>query len=363
MAIRRVNIRGPKLFSTKLPIVQAPMSGGMTGSSLIVAASNADCLGSIGAGYMTSAYLHTLIRDIRSQIFSAAFNVNLMVPANPNFKHDQIRRMLNRLSHYYKDLGINLPVAPVQDLNPALFKEQIQIVIDEKIPIVSFVFGIPNSDTIRRLKDAGIQLIGTATTVEEGEVVEAAGFDAVVAQGAEAGGHRGSFLDPEQPMLIPLHELVSDMKRHVKIPIIASGGIMNGRGVVSALQCGASAVQMGTAFLTTHECSASQPYKDALLNSTGRTQLTRIFSGKWARGIPNKFMLDHNEIDNNEIPDYPIQNMLTTPLRQEAAAQNKTELLSLWAGTGYGLCKKQSVQELVHQLRIECSELGFDFEK
>ena len=188
-------------------------------------------------------------------------------------------------------------------------------------------------------------VIGTATTVEEAVALEAAGVDAIVAQGSEAGAHRGTFAVAFEAAMIGTMALVPQVVRAVGIPVIASGGIMNGDGIAAALSLGASAVQMGTAFLTCHESGAPESYKQAVLGTREhQTRVTRAFSGRPARGIVNRFMEEVESVAGAILP-YPLQNALTRPLRASAAKQDRSEFLSLWAGQGLRLARRESAAD------------------
>ncbi len=208
------------------------------------------------------------------------------------------------------------------------------------------------------MKRRGILVIGTATTVEEGRALEAAGVDAIVAQGSEAGGHRGSFLTPpEAPPLIGTLALVPQLVDAVTLPVIASGGVMDGRGVAAALALGASAVQLGTAFLTVEESGASAAYRAALLAAADdATTVTRAFSGRPARGLRNRFIAEVEEA-GVPIPPFPLQNALTRPLRNAATAAGAAEAMSLWAGQAAALARRESTAALVGRLVTEAADV------
>ncbi len=219
----------------------------------------------------------------------------------------------------------------------------------------SFTFGLLPESATRAIKDRGMFLIGTATTVDEAVALQKAGVDAVVAQGSDAGGHRGTFSADFSTALIGTMSLVPQVADAVRIPVIASGGIMDGRGIVAALALGASAVQMGTAFLTCDEAGVPEAYKQAILNAReDQTHITRAFSGKPARGIVNRFM---TEVEKDGSPDsilpFPLQNKLTRPLRTKAAQQGQAEFLSLWAGQGLRLARRQPAAQLIARLKDE----------
>ncbi|HXC32382.1 MAG TPA: nitronate monooxygenase, partial [Verrucomicrobiae bacterium] len=211
------------------------------------------------------------------------------------------------------------------------------------------------AETIRAVKARNMFVVGTATTVDEAIALEKSGVDAVVAQGSEAGGHRGTFGGDFASGMVGGISLVPQVVDAVRVPVIASGGIMDGRGIVAALALGASAVQMGTAFLVCRESGAPEAYKNAILGAReDQTRITRAFSGRPARGIENRFMteVDFNHDDDAILP-FPAQNALTRPLRTEAGKQGRAEFLSLWAGQGVRLARRQSVAELVARLAKE----------
>jgi nitronate monooxygenase len=209
---------------------------------------------------------------------------------------------------------------------------------------------------IASLHARGIAVVGTATPVAEARVWAAAGADAICAQGAEAGGHRGTFLAPVEESLVGTMALVPAIRAAVEIPVIAAGGIMDGRGIAAALALGAWAVQLGTAFLLADEASTSPPWRRAI-ESAGddATRLTRAFSGRYARGIENRFMRELRDIES-ELPAYPIQNALTKPMRAAAARAGEQEFLSLWAGQGVRRTRAMSSAQLVETLWHEARE-------
>jgi len=329
----------------KLPIIQAPMAGGATTPELVAAVSNSGALGSFAAGYLTPEQIRSAIRKIRT-LTSQPFAINLFIPETFKTTPAQIQQMQYIIRDLCPELNlkgnINLPSAPI-------FNEQIQVVIDEKVPVFSFTFGALPAEYISKLKRNQTILIGTATHVAEAIYLAQSGIDMIVAQGSEAGGHRGSFI-PHHNNLIGLFALIQQLITNVTIPVIAAGGIMNNRGIMAALMLGASAVQMGTAFLTCHESGIHDNYKQVLLNTkTDNTVLTKAFSGKMARGIENEFIKRMNKY-TDKIVDYPIQNILTQEMRSTAASRNNTEFMALWAGQAAHMCQSISVAELIEQL-------------
>jgi nitronate monooxygenase len=229
------------------------------------------------------------------------------------------------------------------------FDHQLEAALETGASVFSFTFGLLPTSVVQAIKARSIFLIGTATSVEEAIALEKSGVDAIVTQGSEAGGHRGSFTCEFAAGMVGTISLVPQVVDAVRVPVIASGGIMDGRGIVAALALGAAAVQMGTAFLTCDEAGIPEAYKKAILTAhEDQTRITRAFSGRPARGIVNRFMseIDRNQGENGILP-FPLQNAATRPLRKEAAKQGRAEFLSLWAGQGVRLARRQSAQDLI----------------
>jgi nitronate monooxygenase len=258
---------------------------------------------------------------------------------------------LERLGPYFRELGIPSPSLP--KASSTSFDQQLEAALAAGASVFSFTFGLLPGEAVERIKARDLFLMGTATSVEEAIGLEKSGVDAIVTQGSEAGGHRGSFASDFASAMVGTVSLVPQVVDAVRIPVIASGGIMDGRGIAAALALGASGVQLGTAFLTCHEAGVPECYKDAILHAhEDQTRITRAFSGRPARGIVNRFM---QEIDSDPalILPFPQQNVLTRSLRTAAAKQGRAEFLSLWAGQGVRLAKRQSAQELVTRLADE----------
>lgn len=348
------NRRCSSVFETELtrtlniryPIFQAPMAGGPTTPDLVAAVSNAGGLGNLGAGYLSPEQIRGAILKIR-ELTDKPFGINLFVPEQPEEDEEAAVQMMDYLNKYRAKLGIAQ--------NPSItkfsesFEEQVQVLLEEKIPVFSFTFGIPSQNVIQAMKQRGTFVIGTATTVDEAKQLDVAGVSAIVAQGCEAGGHRGTFLNKVSESLIGTMALVPQIADQVSVPVIASGGIMDGRGLVAGLALGAGAVQMGTAFLACPESGAHETYKQTILSShEDSTEITIAYSGKAARGIRTKFMKDLHQYPGT-IPAYPIQNALTRDIRQAAAKANDPEYMSLWAGQGLRLANNQSAAAIIKQ--------------
>ena len=344
-----------RLLGLSHPIIQAPMAGGGDTPELVAAVCNSGALGFIGAAYLTPEQIERTAATVRAKT-SHPFGINLFAPL-PAPKSDRIPdSIIESLSSYLAELDIPPPASAS---SPATnFAEQLTACLDSGASCFSFTFGLLPSDALAQMKSRKMFLIGTATTVEEALQLERLGANGIVAQGSEAGGHRGTFAADFDQAMVGTISLLPQVVDAVHVPVIASGGIMDGRGIVAALALGAQAVQMGTAFLTCNEAGVPEVYKRAILNAReDQTRITRAFSGRPARGIANRFM---TEIEQHEdsIPEFPIQNSLTRPLRTAAAKQGRAEFLSLWAGQGVRLARRQSAAELVRRLAKEMEEVA-----
>ena len=334
------------------PIIQAPLAGGGDTPELVAAVSNAGALGFIGAAYLTPEQIMATASAVRA-LTSRPFGINLFAPQSPSEPGKDASPILARLAPYFAELGLSSPALP--QTTGSSFDEQLKAALETGASVFSFTFGTLPSHAVQAIKARGLFLIGTATSVQEAIALENSGVDAIVAQGSEAGGHRGSFACEFAAGMVGSISLVPQVVDAVRGPVIASGGIMDGRGIVAALALGASAVQMGTAFLTCDEAGIPEVYKKAILTAhEDQTRITRAFSGRPARGIVNRFMreIDSNQ-DTNVILPFPIQNALTRPLRTAAAKQGRAEFLSLWAGQGVRLARRQSAQDLIVRLAGE----------
>jgi nitronate monooxygenase len=336
-----------KALGIEYPIIQGPMGGGPSTPELVAAVSNAGGLGSLGAAYMTPEQIADAIRRIRT-LSSRPFNVNLFAGGWSTDNDFDAGPMLGMLRDIHNALGLQAPVAPTPVADP--FPAQLEAVLEARAPIFSFTFGIPSAEALERVKALGIVSLGTATTVEEARRLEQAGVDAIVAQGEEAGAHRGTFLDTFEASMRPMIELVRDVAGVTGLPIIATGGMMDGRDIVAALKAGASAAQLGTAFLPCPESGASEAYRRAILGAKQDTTLvTRVFSGRPARGLKNTFITSLDGKQNFILP-YPLQNALTRPMRNAAARLGRPEYLSLYAGQGVTRARALPAAELVARL-------------
>lgn len=330
------------------PIIQAGMAGGVTTPELVAAVSETGSLGTLGAGYMSAEQMRDSIRKIK-QLTNQPFAVNLFIPETPDVTEEEIEKANEWLQPFREELNI-AEKPEVKKTSRSLFEEQVEIIIEERVPICSFTFGLPPEETVQQLERENIKLIGTATTVNEAIANEEIGMDMVVVQGSEAGGHRGTFIGSFEDSMIGTMALVPQTVDRVDIPVIAAGGIMDARGVLAAMVLGADAVQMGTAFVTSLESGAKNQHKEAILSSHEEEPvITSAFSGKPARGIRNDFITQMAEHET-DLPEYPIQNTLTKGIRSEAAKQNRPEWMSLWCGQNPRLSKNQSVGEMIAEI-------------
>jgi nitronate monooxygenase len=335
------------------PIIQAPLAGGGDTPDLVAAVCEAGALGFIGAAYLTPSQISEASRAVKART-TRPFGINLFAPLPTPARPTDPRRAVERVAQFYAELRLPPPQVPASGDAP--FYEQLEPALASGAAVFSFTFGVLPESAIGAIKNRGMFLIGTATTVEEAVTLETAGVDAVVTQGSEAGGHRSTFRGSFEAGMVGTIALVPQVVDAVRIPVVASGGIMDGRGIAAALALGASAVQMGTAFLTCDESGIPPAYKDAIIGAAEHeTRLTRAFSGRPARGIVNRFMTEVDRGAEDDILPFPLQNGLTRPLRSEAAKQGRAEFLSLWAGQGTRMARRQSARQLVERLVAEAN--------
>jgi nitronate monooxygenase len=331
------------------PIIQAPMAGGGDTPDLVAAVCSAGALGFIGGAYLTPQQIVEASRAVRAKT-SRPFGINLFAPQLPAEPGISAEAAIERLGGYYAELGLEAPAQ--SETSSYTLREQLIAALESGASAFSFTFGIFPADAIAAIREHGMLSMGTATTVDEAIALEKAGVDAVIAQGSEAGGHRGTFSGDFSAAMIGTISLVPQMVDAVRLPVVASGGIMDGRGIAAALALGASAVQLGTAFLTCDEAGIPDAYKKAIhLAHEDQTRVTRCFSGRPARGIVNRFMSEMESAGSAEtILPFPLQNSLTRPLRSAAAQQGRAEFLSLWAGQGVRMARQEPAAKLVARL-------------
>lgn len=345
-----------RILKIKYPLVQAPMLG-VTTPEMVAAVSNEGGLGSLPVGLLSAGKTRELIQKTK-ELISKPFAVNLFAHDIPAIDIPQTEALQTKLSDIAQEYSVSYQRVDVNLIHHYSYQEQIEILIDEKIPVVSFTFGLIDKNSIRRLHDNGVIIIGTATSVREAVHLDNEGIDIITAQGIEAGGHRGTFLDDEPLPQIGTFSLVPQIADKIKRPVLAAGGIMDGRTIKAALILGAQGVQAGTAFVGSDESLAVNSYKKALKTSLDTdTVLTRAFSGRWARGIRNAF---HDRVQRLNItyPSYPILNSLTAPIRSAAQKSDNKELTTLWAGQSATMARLKPSAEIFRALIAETERLG-----
>jgi nitronate monooxygenase len=340
------------------PIIQGPL-GGLSSQRLTAAVSNFGGLGSFGAHGLTPEAIKDVIAEIRF-LTSRPFAMNLWVSMEDEGARKSDENAFNRS---LSPLGVHIAAlgAPRPEYEPypwIRFEDQARVLLDEKVPVFSFIYGIPPREILEECRAKRIVTIGTATTPEEGAALQEAGVDAVVASGFEAGGHRGSFLRAAEDSLTGTFSLVPQIADMVNVLVIAAGGIADARGVVAALVLGAEAVQMGTVFLACEESGASLLHRQALQGKkAGHTALTKGFTGRLARGIHNRLLEELNQARTAILP-YPLQRRLVRNLAIPAEAAGRSDLLPLWAGQSANLSTCTDVLAFLTSLVEEVSEIG-----
>ena len=338
------------LLGIAYPIIQAPMAG-FSMAPLAAAVSNAGGLGSLGSATSSAEQVREQLEALRVAT-NRPFAANFFVHAPPRDDPARTARMRDRLAPYYRELGIALPASA--DSPPPPFDEaMLQLVLAARPHVVSFHFGLPALEHVREIKATGTKILSSATTVEEARRLEDQGVDAVIAQGLEAGGHRGSFCTPFADGEIGTLALVPQVVDAVRCPVVAAGGIMDGRGIAAALMLGAAGVQLGTAFLGCPEATVGPLHRQALLAGGDRpTRVTRAFTGRPARALANRYALEMADAEA-DVLDFPLQRGLNAPLAQAAAERGSSEFTAMWAGQGAPLIRALPAAELIQALIAE----------
>ncbi|MEU3844168.1 nitronate monooxygenase [Streptomyces sp. NPDC028635] len=332
------------------PIVQAPMAGGVSVPPLAAAVCEAGGLGFLAAGYKTADGMYQEIKQLRS-LTNRPFGVNVFMPQPDGAETGAVEVYAHQLAGEatWYDTELGDPDSGRDDGYDA----KLAVLRDDPVPVVSFHFGVPSREVVDSLHRVGTFVWVTATTADEAVAVQRSGADAVIAQGVEAGGHQGTHRDvPENDGSgIGLLALLAQVREAVSIPVVAAGGLMRGSQIAAVLAAGASAAQLGTAFLATEESGAHAVHKDALTNPLFvRTELTRAFSGRPARGLVNRFLREHGPYAPAA---YPQIHHLTAPLRKAAAKADDAQGMALWAGQGHRLARTLPAGRLVELLAGE----------
>ena len=337
-----------ELLGIALPIIQAPMAG-VQGSTLTVAVSNAGGLGSLPCAMLGADALRVELASIRAQT-TKHFNVNFFChpPPQPDAQREAVWRAL--LAPYFAELGVDVGQVSAAPLRAPFSSEMADVLAEFRPAVVSFHFGLPSEALLARVRGWEAKVLSSATTVEEARWLEARGVDAIIAQGLEAGGHRGNFLSEDLETQVGTLALVPQIARSVRVPVIAAGGIVDARGVAAAMALGAAGVQVGTAYLLCPEAATSPLHRRALRSEgAGLTALTNLFSGRPARGIVNRLMRELGPM-SAAAPAFPLASAAVAPLRARAESLGCSDFSPLWAGQNTSGCKEVSAGLLTREL-------------
>jgi nitronate monooxygenase len=338
-------------LGVELPIIQAPMAGSQL-SALAIAASNAGALGSLPAGMLSPDGLRDELVKVQAST-SRPYQVNFFCHTAPVVDAARDSAWRKVLAPYYTEFGIHAESTKPGPTRSPFSADYADVIEPFKPPIVSFHFGLPAPELVARVRSWGSVVIGCATTVDEARWLEARGVDAIIAQGSEAGGHRGNFLTADLTTQIGTFALVPQVVSAVAVPVIAAGGIADARGVAAALELGASAAQVGTAYLLCPEATTSAVHRAALASDTANhTALTNLFSGRPARGIVNRIMRELGPI-SAAAPDYPLASAALAPIRAAAEEKGSGDFSPLWSGENATGCRAVPAAEITRELARE----------
>ncbi len=338
-----------QLLGIEYPIIQGPFGGRFSSAKLTAAVSNLGGMGSFGLNAYAPDEIIEVNYEIKSQT-RKPYALNLWVPLDddpaPDFSQSDFEKVREAFKPYFDQ--VNIPVPRDMKKEVRSFEAQVEAILAVEPPVMSFIYGIPHEDIIEALKARNIIVMAVATSVEEAIVIEAAGFDIVIASGKEAGGHRASFLADARESLTSTAQLVREVREKTKIPVIAAGGISTGVDIMEMLKSGAGATQLGTAFLATEESNVSEEHRKRLLDNGFETSLTRVFSGRLARVMTTDFVrvLEHEA----HVAPYPIQSNFLSSLRKEAQMQDRFDFEAFWAGEPSTTLRHKSVSDLFQSL-------------
>ncbi|MCF6263554.1 MAG: nitronate monooxygenase [Xanthomonadales bacterium] len=341
-----MNLR--QLLKISLPIIQAPMAG-VQDNKLTVAVSKAGGLGSLPCAMLDSDAIRYELTKIREQT-AEPYNVNFFCHTQPEPNHKQETVWRAVLSPYFAEFGIDPNTIPVGPSRMPFSNEVAEVLEEFKPPVVSFHFGLPSVDLMTRVRGWGAKILSSATTVEEARWLEAHGVDAIIAQGLEAGGHRGIFLSEDLNTQSGTFVLVPQIVQAVKIPVIAAGGISDAKGVAAAMALGAAGVQVGTSYMLCPEATTSTVHRGALKSEAASvTALTNLFTGRPARSITNRIIKELGPI-SAATPVFPLATSAIAPLRAKAESMGSGDFSPLWAGQNISGCKEVSAGQLTKEL-------------
>jgi len=346
--------KASKILGIKYPILQGPFGGKLSSVELVSIVSNTGGLGGYGAYTLSPQEIVEVNQRIKAAT-NKPYNINLWVSdtdaVDGSVSDKQFKQAQSLFKPYFYELGIELPEKP----GPfkSRFENQVEVILHQRPPIFSFIFGIPSADILEQCRRLGIVTIGSATTLDEAIVLESAGVDMIIASGFEAGGHRPSFLAPSESSTTGTFVLLQLIKEKVKIPVIAAGGIANGKGVAAALALGADAAQIGTAFLATDESNATAIHKQMLFSDAANyTTLSRAFTGRLGRGITSRIAKDMVDKEKGFLP-FPLQTQFISQLRKAAIEQKKWDMILFWCGQITPVLKHTKASELMRSVLEE----------
>ncbi|WP_077416547.1 NAD(P)H-dependent flavin oxidoreductase [Chryseobacterium sp. JV274] len=347
-----------ELLGIEYPILQGPFGGGLSTVELTTAVSNLGGLGGFGAYTLSPQEIYDIHKEILTKT-DKPYNLNLWIKdhdiIDEQHTKDQYQKAIEIFKPYFDLLDTDIPSPPLSF--ESRFQNQLSVIFDIKPKVFSFMFGLMDENIIEDLHQQGTAILGTATTLDEAVALEKTGVDVIVASGFESGGHRPSFLDQAELSTTGTFALIQLIKDKVKIPVVAAGGIVNGRGIAGAFQLGAEAVQIGTAFLATEESGALPIHKEFLFSDAARsTALTRAYTGRLGRGITTKISRDVLAATDKTLP-FPLQTHFMGALRKAALEQQKNDLVFFWAGQIAPLLKHKKASTLMQSLIEEASEL------
>ena len=339
------------LLGIDYPIMQGPFGGNLSSVELTATVSNAGGLGGYGAYTMSPQEIFEVDKQIKATT-NKPYNINLWVSDHDitqgGLTDDKFAKVIQQYKPYFDEVGIPLPEKPAPF--QSRFENQLDVILDIRPKVFSFMLGVPSSDVLEECRKKGIVTVGVATTLDEAIFLEAAGVDMIIASGFEAGGHRPSFLASAESSLTGTFALVQLIKEKIKTPIIAAGGIANGKGVAAALALGADAAQIGTAFLATNESNALPIHREMLFSDASKyTTLSRAYTGRLGRGITSRIAKDLIGKEENILP-FPLQTTLISPLRKAALDQQKWDMILFWGGQISPILKHTKAKDLMHSL-------------
>ncbi len=336
------------LFGISFPLIQAPMAG-VQKHELAAAVSNAGGLGSIPCAMLSPSAIKEEVLAFREKT-TGPLNLNFFAHTNPLLKDGELENWNEALSGYYREFDLELAAPDPTPARQPFNEEAAQLVEELKPEVISFHFGLPSEELLTRAKNTGAKIISSATTVEEAQWLESKGVDAIIAQGLEAGGHRGIFLSDDINTQVGTMSLLPQIVANVSTPVIASGGIVDALSVKAAMDVGAEGVQLGTVFLLCPESQTSDIHRQALKSDSARvTALTNVFTGRPARGIVNRIIKEQGPISPNA-PQFPMATTAVTPLRSKAESMGSGDFSPLWSGQNASGCKEIPAADLAREL-------------